>query len=390
MTKNNNIVIIAGKKFSKQDYDYLLSRFKEAFSHSSLTVEQAFQELESYNIMIEKNMDENAFDYYNLLPHHEKQKIKEILHQIIVFYGKQQSVFTEKLTDDVRQIEKIYHQYFDYFEKYIYYFIKFDSEGKFDRVATFHNLQMLFYNLPQRRGAYKKAYNMKKDNLNAFDYAMTLDEITIPEVIKINSIVNNSDEDKVLGFKTTNNDILTASFTPADKEIVPIEMQKLFADYKNNFGLEILDPNEANITTEERLRRSYNIFKREAIFHIRFERIHPFNDGNGRTGRIILNYNLLKHQQAPVLITDVMSEDYKNCINSFDIDGLTKLLITSSSQQLTNWISLSKAGLFVRRNNNYPNNEKLAELKEYDNNDKFYVKRKNNNIFKKLNGFTIF
>lgn len=28
--------------------------------------------------------------------------------------------------------------------------------------------------------------------------------------------------------------------------------------------------------------------------HIQFERIHPFSDGNGRTGRMVLNYSLLQ------------------------------------------------------------------------------------------------
>ena len=56
------------------------------------------------------------------------------------------------------------------------------------------------------------------------------------------------------------------------------------AEYKEGFGMDILDPAEEGISNEERMERTYLIFKREAIFHIRFERIHPFNDGNGRTG----------------------------------------------------------------------------------------------------------
>ena len=35
-------------------------------------------------------------------------------------------------------------------------------------------------------------------------------------------------------------------------------------------------------------------YLREARFHIRFERIHPFEDGNGRTGRILVNRGLLQ------------------------------------------------------------------------------------------------
>ena len=38
-------VIISGQFFSKDLFKYLLTHFKEAFSHSSLTIEKAFKEL---------------------------------------------------------------------------------------------------------------------------------------------------------------------------------------------------------------------------------------------------------------------------------------------------------------------------------------------------------
>lgn len=37
-------------------------------------------------------------------------------------------------------------------------------------------------------------------------------------------------------------------------------------------------------------------------WHIEFENIHPFEDGNGRTGRIILNWQLLKNDHEPLII----------------------------------------------------------------------------------------
>ena len=158
------------------------------------------------------------------------------------------------------------------------------------------------------------------------------------------------------------------AYVPTDKRYVPYEMQRLLAEYKEGFGLDIQDPGEAGLSNEEREARTQRLFMREAIFHIRFERIHPFNDGNGRTGRIILNQHLLRQGYAPVLITSYMSNEYKQMINRNDIDGLTKMFLASSSQQMVNWVSMVKSGLRVKRNENVPNSV-LAELDGYRDDD---------------------
>lgn len=369
MFKDKEKVVIAGKSFDYDVFFFLLSRFKEAFSHASLTIEQAFKECDDLEFEINASKDNKAYEYYECLSDEEKVSIRDTVRQIIVFYGYKYGVFNEKMDGTKEQIDRLYNEYFSYFDEYVLYFIKFDSNGNFDRVATLRNMNDLFLKLPQKKVAFETAYNMQKDNLDAFDYVMGLEDISASEIIKINNIVNNSNVDKVEGFKKTNNDIFGASFTPVDKKMVPREIQKLLFEYKNGFGEEILDPNEPGISYDERVNRIYKIFEREAKFHIRFERIHPFNDGNGRTGRILMNYNLLKQGMAPVLITNFMSRDYKKYINDFNVEELTKMLLSSSSQQMTTWVSFAKGGISLKDEIIKPDNSFLAKLTYEDGDD---------------------
>jgi Fic family protein len=52
--------------------------------------------------------------------------------------------------------------------------------------------------------------------------------------------------------------------------------------------------------------------------HHSFEFIHPFADGNGRTGRILLNYALMQMNQEPIVVWYAKRFEYYNSINEFN------------------------------------------------------------------------
>lgn len=58
-----------------------------------------------------------------------------------------------------------------------------------------------------------------------------------------------------------------------------------------------------------------------AGFHAMFENIHPFMDGNGLTGRQLLNFMLLKHGYRPVAIKYDAKRDYARGLEVWQVDG---------------------------------------------------------------------
>lgn len=59
-----------------------------------------------------------------------------------------------------------------------------------------------------------------------------------------------------------------------------------------------------------------------SLLHYKFVRIHPFDDGNGRISRLLMNYVLLKHDLPPVIIKSVDKKNYLFALNLADIGNL--------------------------------------------------------------------
>lgn len=81
------------------------------------------------------------------------------------------------------------------------------------------------------------------------------------------------------------------------------------------------------------LKSEVDPFLREARFHVRFERIHPFEDGNGRTGRILIERGLMRDGVAPAVIRAEDRARYLEGLASLDIDDLASLIAERSHDE---------------------------------------------------------
>ena len=69
-----------------------------------------------------------------------------------------------------------------------------------------------------------------------------------------------------------------------------------------------------------------HIIRRVARFHLAFEHIHPFVDGNGRIGRVLNNYLLIREGYVPINIAFVNRSDYYDAFREYDMEDKTGIM----------------------------------------------------------------
>ncbi len=118
------------------------------------------------------------------------------------------------------------------------------------------------------------------------------------------NLLQNIDERK--GYRTTDIRVINSNFDASPGKYVRTDMElllKWFNDHKIK-----LHPLALAI-----------------VFHHKFEKIHPFSDGNGRTGRMIINYILLRNNFPPSIIRKKFRKEYLDAMREADESDLWKV-----------------------------------------------------------------
>jgi len=117
---------------------------------------------------------------------------------------------------------------------------------------------------------------------------------------------------------------------------VPIEMERLISDYHGE--MQNLHPVE-----------------RAAVFHLRFESVHPFIDGNGRTGRLLMNLELMKEGFPPIDIKFTDRGRYIGCFKAWQGGGddaapMTLMAAEYMKDRLEEYLQILKLANEIRPN----------------------------------------
>jgi Fic family protein len=124
---------------------------------------------------------------------------------------------------------------------------------------------------------YSATHNMEVIGSNkAWDYVLALPEVSVKTILDIHKRVLFFDEENAGVFRKT--PVYVGEKQMPDAERIAGDINAL------------LEPDKSDI------------FKWVALFHLRFENLHPFIDGNGRTGRMLINLQLMLAGFLPINI----------------------------------------------------------------------------------------
>ena len=165
-----------------------------------------------------------------------------------------------------------------------------------------------------------EAINHKEALEQLFKYIEDNQELNNQMIISLGKTINKNIKE-IDGYRKVQVLIQASEHIPPEAS----KVQNLMYYFIDNYNNEVVD----------------SIFTKIAKYHLNFESIHPFEDGNGRTGRLLINYELLKNDYAPIVIEKDNRTEYFDYLANKDINRLAKFFEKLENKEIER---LSKFG----------------------------------------------
>ena len=182
-------------------------------------------------------------------------------------------------------------------------------------------------------------------------------ELTLEAILTLHKMLISNIRDDIAGrFRNKNEYVRVGTHIAPKPEEVVGRLEKMLIEYNS---------------------KNYeNIIKRIAKLHLTFEYTHPFCDGNGRIGRVINNYLLIREGYVPINIKFIDRARYYDAFNEFDLKGKTSIMEEIVGKAIANSYHKRLA---------YLENKKIITLAEYSKESKI----SHSNLINKANRQTI-
>ncbi|MFA7654078.1 MAG: Fic family protein [Candidatus Magasanikbacteria bacterium] len=142
-------------------------------------------------------------------------------------------------------------------------------------------------------------------------------ELSLEVILSLHKMLISNIRDDIAGrFRKDNEFVRVGSHIAPNPNEVVGRMEKMLSEY--------------NALSQE------SIIKRIAKLHLAFEYTHPFCDGNGRIGRVINNYLLIREGFVPINIKFIDRNKYYEAFREFDVTGATAIMEEIVGRALTN------------------------------------------------------
>ncbi len=176
------------------------------------------------------------------------------------------------------------------------------------------------------------------NTIDASESAVNVDDVveTVNHFRCLDFVIDNAENPLTEEFICRLHEILKTGTSDSRKDWFAVGAYKKIPNVVG--GRETMPPEKVGAAMESLL-PDYNRTSEKTLadildFHVRFERIHPFQDGNGRVGRLVMFKECLKEGIIPFVITDELKYYYYRGLSEWDDETgyLTDTCLTAQDQ----------------------------------------------------------